>query len=36
MLNVSLGMDIHSVVTMVADGMAPDVKDELFAQLAAL
>lgn len=36
MLNISLGMDIASVVTMVAGGMASEARDNLFRRLAAL
>lgn len=36
MLNVSLGMDIPSVVTMVAGDMAPETRHDLFNRLAAL
>jgi hypothetical protein len=36
MVNVSLGMDIPSAVTMVAGDMAPETRDDLFNRLAAL
>jgi beta-glucosidase len=36
MVNVSLGMDISSVVTMVAGDMATETRDDLFSRLAAL
>lgn len=36
MLNVSLGMDIHSVAAMVAPDMNPEARDELFAHLVSL
>jgi beta-glucosidase len=36
MLNVSLGMDIHSATLMVARDVDPAARDELFSRLAAL
>lgn len=36
MVNISLGMDIPSVVTMVAGDLAADTREDLFSRLAAL